>query len=330
VIAVPVSVFDKLLPDLIFAAAWRQGFRPTGALSPLNSYENRVYEIGVEDHPPLIAKFYRPGRWTQEALGEEHRFIMALAGQELPVVEPLLLNEPAEGSPPTLGRQDDFFFAFYPRVRARQSAELDAEQRQQMGRLLARIHMAGEQFPLRHRLLLSPESYGYASLDFLFTEGFIPEHLCRPLESVLLEAVRLTEPAFNRNVRPIATHGDCHWGNILWNDKGPLLIDFDDVISAPAVQDLWMLCSGSPEEIKSQRKDVLDGYETFRAFEYESLALIEPLRTLRIIRHAAWIGQRYDEEIFKRAFPYYLDDRYWESFLLTLKEQIGLMCERAA
>jgi len=319
-----VAGFDSLLPELILDSVFLQGMRPTGALFPLNSYENRVYQIDLEEADPIIAKFYRPGRWSAEAIAEEHRFVNALAEAEIPVVQPLPLPNNL-GIQKTLAETEGFFYAFFPKFRGREHDEITNEDRQWLGRTLARLHKVGENFTAPHRLRLTPETYGYESLDYILEQDFIPSDLLENLEATLLQVLDMVTPYFEDDIQAIAVHGDCHPGNVLWNAKGPTLLDFDDMVIAPPIQDLWMLFNGSEEEKRLQRKAFFEGYETFREFDESTWILSEPLRTLRMIRHAAWIGQRYGEPAFQRAFPYYRERRYWEEFLLSMKEQIGVL-----
>lgn len=316
--------FEDLLPTVILDAVQRQGVRPRGSLFPLNSYENRVYTVDLEEQEPIVAKFYRPGRWSAEAIAEEHRFVVALADAEVPVVEPLILDHPVPECD-SLGKTGDYYYAFFPKFRGREHDEITDVDRAWMGKVLARMHRVGEAFPLSHRPRLDPETYGYESLEFILGLAFIPADLREGIESVLERVLALVEPYFPPDLPAVAVHGDCHPGNILWNPEGPHLVDFDDMLLAPAVQDIWMLFSGTADEQERQRRIFFENYETFRPFDGNSLALVEPLRTLRIIRHAAWIGQRYAEPAFQRAFPYYRERRYWEEFLNSLKEQISLL-----
>ncbi len=315
--------FDHLLPETIFKSVTDQGFQPTGVLYPLNSYENRVYEVGVEDGPPLTVKYYRPGRWDQKALEDEHRFLALLKEHELPIVSPFSLRKSLLGLP-TLAKENDIFYAVYPKFRGAQKAELHNEDRQWLGRLLARLHNLGASFPCRHRLTLTPETYGDASLSWILEQEFLPEDLRKSVEICLKQAIDLTRPAF-QHAQNITVHGDCHLGNLLWDREGPHLLDFDDMVLAPAIQDAWLLFYGDDGERAEQQKYFLEGYETFRPFDRSSFKLAEPLRTLRMIRHAAWIGQRYAEPAFQKAFPYYEQRRYWEEFLQSIKEQISLL-----
>jgi Ser/Thr protein kinase RdoA (MazF antagonist) len=318
--------FSHLLPETLMTAVQQQGFQPTGVFYPLNSYENRVYEIQLEEHDPIVAKFYRPGRWSAEAIGEEHRFTHALVEAEIPVVEPLSLSSSLKGFG-SLAKIDDILYAFYPKFRGRQHSDLSLEELEWLGRSLGRLHNVGEAFKAKHRLQLSLETYGYGNVEFILTQPFLPKDLVDHLKSSLYQALKGVEAHFPKNLLSIPLHGDCHHGNILWGKEGPVLLDFDDMVIAPPVQDIWMLFFGSKEEQREQQDAFFKGYELFRDFDFSTLRLAEPLRTLRLIHHSAWIGRRYEEEIFQRAFPYYREHRYWEEFLQTMKEQISLLQE---
>lgn len=325
--------FDHLLPETIFETVALQGFRPTGLLFPLNSYENRVYEVGIEaeDGPSaIIAKYYRPSRWSVEAIAEEHRFVQILAESEIPVVSPLSLKKPL----PTIttlaqtnAESGKIFYTLFPKFRGREHAEVTNDDRRWLGRTLARMHNVAEHFSSNHRLHLTPQTYGHDSLSFILTQTFLPADLKELIEQHLLQALELVIPHFGNGLKTIPLHGDCHPGNILWNNDGPHLLDFDDMVVAPPVQDVWMLFNGSEAEKREQQEAFFEGYEIFREFDHATLTLAEPLRTLRMIRHAAWIGQRYEEPTFQRAFPYYTERRYWEAFLQSIKEQISLLQE---
>jgi len=318
--------FANLLPNTIFDAVSEQGLVPTGTLFSLNSYENRVYEIHLEDHDPIVAKFYRPGRWSAQTIADEHRFLKKLEEVEIPVVVPLPLKKSASLLP-TLGQSGEYPFAFFPKFRGREHADITNDDRQWLGRTLGRLHNIGEVFKAEHRLRLNPETYGYASLDYILKQTFIPGDLKTNLETILKAVLKRIEPFFPPGLKMIALHGDCHPGNILWNVQGPHLLDFDDMVVAPPVQDLWMLFHGSEEEKAEQREAFFKGYRMFRDFDEHSFRLTEPLRSLRMIRHAAWIGQRFEEPVFQKAFPYYRESRYWEQFLLSMKEQLSLLQE---
>ena len=318
--------FKDLLPDIIFETASCQGYQPTGALFPLSSYENRVYEIGVEEGEPIIAKYYRTGRWSVGAIADEHHFIEALAEAEIPVVSPLVLKKPISALS-TLAQYQDLYYSFYPKFRGRERAEYTLDDLRWLGRSLGRLHNIGETFRAKHRLHLNPQTFGYDSLEFILNHNDVPDELKSKLELHLEQALELCEPYFTPQLKIITVHGDCHPGNILWNQVGPYLLDFDDMVIAPPVQDIWMLFNGTADEKQKQREAFFEGYEIFREFDYSTLKLTEALRTLRMIRHAAWIGQRYEESAFKIAFPYYKERRYWEAYLQEIREQIALLQE---
>lgn len=324
--------FEHLLPDTIFETVEAQGFRPTGVISPLNSYENRVYEIGLEEADPIIAKYYRPGRWSAKAIAEEHQFLKILAEAEVPVVTSFelkrhiaesrhldRLQEPGSGS--------DIYYAFFPKFRGRAHDEITNDDRLWLGRTLARLHNIGEHFLAPSRLSLNPKTYGYDNLPIILGQEHLPDDLKSRVEAMLQNALALVDPYFQKETKAFPVHGDCHPANILWNNVGPHLLDFDDLAVAPPVQDLWMLFYGDEQEREGQRRVFFEGYETFRKFDQATLILSEPLRTLRMIRHVAWIGQRYEEEAFQRAFPFYAERRFWEEFLQGIKEQISLLQE---
>lgn len=321
--------FSTLLPDTLLNAISHQGFSATGAFFPLSSYENRVYEFILNDHDPIVAKFYRPGRWSADAIADEHRFIHALQDLELPVVAPLPLPHPIPLIT-SLAETENLFFAVFPKFRGRSHDEITNDDRKWLGRMIARMHNAGAQLTTPHRPTLTPQSYGYDSLQFILQQPFLTGSLRTTIETIMQHALSLVTPQFTTDLVTFPVHGDCHSGNILWNKDGPHFVDFDDMIIGPPVQDIWMLFHGSAEEQKAQHDAFFEGYELFRKFDYSTLRLAEPLRTLRMIRYAAWIGQRYDDPAFQRAFPYYNQNRYWEEFLLALKEQISALQDSLA
>ena len=316
--------YQALTPELILRALESLGFACDGRLLALNSYENRVYQVGIEDGTPLVAKFYRPGRWTRAAILEEHRFALELAGQELPVVTPL-----SGGDGATLHRQGDFLFAVYPRCGGRWPELDNRERRQQMGRLLGRMHAVGSCQVFQHRPRLDVETLGDASRAFILEQALLPAYLVdayATLTEDLLVQVRALFAAAGTPAQ-LRLHGDCHPGNILWSERGPHFVDLDDCCSGPAIQDLWMLLSGSDDEMRRQLEDLLDGYQTFFDFDHPSIILIEALRTLRIMHYAAWIARRWSDPAFPRAFPWFDSPRYWEEHILALREQAAAMDE---
>lgn len=319
-----MHTFSKLLPDFILDVVASQSYRPDGHIFAHASYENRVYEIGIENEKPIVAKFYRPGRWSKQALIDEHLFLDRLRENELPVIDPIHLKKPIKETP-TLGQIENMYYAFFPKFGGHHNSELDKEKRHRLGRTLARLHNIGEHFTCKDRLSINPKTYGYNNLNKILERRELPDDMVDALKKTLVTCVDLTALYFKRPVQNIALHGDLHHGNILWNDRGLFLTDFDDMLVGPAVQDIWMIFSGTAEEIKIQHSEFFEGYEMFRPFDQNTLSLIEPLRTLRMIRHAAWIGERFNEPLFQRTFSYYDTRRYWEEFLLALKEQAGLM-----
>jgi Ser/Thr protein kinase RdoA (MazF antagonist) len=317
--------YSALTPDVILNAVEQSGWQTDGRLLALNSYENRVYQVGIEDARPLIVKFYRPGRWSNAAILEEHAFALELAAHELPVVAPMLVGES------TLLKADGYRFALYPRQGGRWPELGTAEERKWMGRFIARIHSIGATRPFRERPTLDIESFGHQPSRYLQEHGFIPAHLeaaYRTLASDLLKQIEAIHAAMGK-IRQIRLHGDCHPGNILWTDDGPHFVDLDDCRTGPAIQDLWMLLSGERQEMQIQFTDIIEGYLQFFEFDPRELQLIESLRTLRIIHYAAWLAQRWEDPAFPMAFPWFNSPRYWEEHILALREQAGLLNEPA-
>lgn len=318
--------FDKLTPDFILHAAEEQGFHTTGILYPLNSYENRVYEIDVANSRKIVGKFYRPGRWPLAAIVEEHDFVSRLAHAGLSVVAPFVLPYPMPEAK-TLACSQNMIMAFYPRITGTQHADYSATELKALGTFLAQLHETGARFECTQRPPLDPDSYGFSQLDVIFSLPFIPDDLRAALEATLTRAVEMTIPYFQNEWEYVTVHGDFHAGNVLWQAGTPHVVDFDDMLEAPPVQDVWMLLNGSSEEKKLQADAFFSAYEKIRPFDRDSLVLCEPLRSLRLTRHAAWIGGRYAEPAFQRAFPYFTQRRFWEEYLLTMKEQVGILQE---
>ena len=315
--------FAGLGPETILDAVESVGFHCSGALQALNSYENRVWQVGVDEGAPLVAKFYRPGRWSDAQIAEEHDFTAAMAAEELPVVTPLVIDGRS------LFAHGGFRFALFPRQGGR-APEFDrAETLEWMGRLMARIHIVGARSNFAVRETLNIASFGAASRDWLLDNQAIPEELESVWAGVADEALDRAADAFSRAgaVTPLRLHGDCHAGNVLWTADGPHFVDFDDARMGPAIQDLWMLLSGEPEEMGQQFGHVLAGYEMFREFDDRELQLIEALRTLRLIHHSAWLARRWGDPAFPAAFPWFATRRYWEERILELREQIAAMQE---
>jgi Ser/Thr protein kinase RdoA (MazF antagonist) len=317
-----VHPYSQLSPDLLLTALEAAGFRCDGRLLALNSYENRVYQVGIEDKSPVVAKFYRPGRWSRAAILEEHKFSLELATQEIPVVAPC---QDSHGE--TLHQHDGFLFAVYPRCGGRWP-DLDTRaQRQQMGRFLGRLHAVGAVGRFAHRGKLDIDTLGRSARAFLLEQQLIPNYLLEAYATLSAELLDQIQNRFDAAgpLRQIRLHGDCHPGNILWTDAGPHFVDLDDCRNGPAIQDIWMLLSGDADEMRAQLEDLLEGYQTFCDFDYPGVLLIEPLRTLRIMNYAAWIARRWDDPAFPRAFPWFDSPRYWEEHILSLREQAAAL-----
>ncbi|WP_153162510.1 serine/threonine protein kinase [Zoogloea sp. 1C4] len=315
--------FGPLTPDFVLSAVEASGLVCDGRLLTLNSYENRVYQVGIEDAQPLIAKFYRPGRWSDEAILEEHAFLAELADAEIPAVPALEVG----GS--TLHHYEGFRVALFPRRGGRAPELDDPAVLGWLGRFLGRIHAIGANKPFAHRPDLTIRSFGEEPRDELLASPFLPSELRETWRSVVDQALDGVRRCFERaGEQPmIRLHGDVHGGNVLWTDAGPHFVDFDDARNGPAVQDLWMLLSGDAPAMARQLDHVLEGYEQFADFDPASLHLVEALRTLRLIHYAGWIARRWDDPAFPAAFSWFDTPRYWQDMILSLREQVALMDE---
>jgi Ser/Thr protein kinase RdoA (MazF antagonist) len=315
--------FSTLSPDLVLDALESVGFYSDGRLLALNSYENRVYQVGMEDGAPIIAKFYRPERWSDAAILEEHGFVRELVSAEIPVVPALVINEAS------LFNFNGFRFALFTRHGGR-APELDhSDTLERLGRFIGRIHAVGAQAPYMHRPAMTPNTFGKEPFEWLLAHPFIPQDLLASYRSTVEHALAGVQRCFDRagDVKTIRLHGDCHVGNVLWTDAGPHFVDFDDSRSGPAIQDLWMLLSGERSDMVKQMADLLAGYEDFCEFDPRELYLVEALRTLRQIHYAAWLARRWDDPAFTTAFPWFNTQLYWQNHILALREQIALMDE---
>jgi len=315
--------FAGLQPEDIVATLTDLGFDCDGRFLALNSYENRVYQIGIEDERPVVAKFYRPGRWSDESIGEEHQFSLDLAAQEIPVVPPLKIDGD------TLKQAGHYRLAVFL-CRGGRAPDLDNYALlTQLGRLVARIHLEGEVSPFRHRPRIDINSYGVESINYLLDNDFIPEENCAAYESIVELVLDGVEACFERagNTQELRLHGDFHPGNVLVNQDRLHIVDLDDCRHGPAVQDLWMFLSGDHAEQTPQLEALLEGYQSFRRFDPRELHLIEALRSLRIMHYAAWLARRWEDPAFKVAFPWFDSPRYWDDHVLALREQVALMQE---
>jgi len=314
--------YAGLTAECVLDALDSVGVRGDGRMIALNSYENRVYQLWRDDAQPVVAKFYRPSRWSDDAILEEHALIEELDAHEVPAVPPMAIGGR------TLHRFGDFRFSIFARHGGR-APEL--EQRatlEHLGRFIARMHTVGGARPFAHRPALTIESFGDESRAFLLEHEFVPADIRAAWTSIVDQALQAVRHAYaDRAVGMIRLHGDCHGGNVLWTDDGPHFVDFDDSRSGPAVQDLWMLLSGDRAAMEGQLRILVGAYESFRDFDRRELALIEPLRTLRLLHYSAWIARRWNDPAFPAAFPWFNTQRYWQDRILELREQVALMDE---
>jgi len=291
----------------------------------LNSYENRVYQIWMEEGPPVVAKFYRPARWSDAAIAEEHSFTAELASRELPVITATTIADR------TLHRFHDFRFAVFPKRGGRAPELEDLKTLEWMGRFIGRIHAVGALAPFRERPTLDVATFGEEPRDYLAANGFLPPELRESWERLVGLALDGIRRCYDRagSVRALRLHGDCHAGNVLWTDDGPHFVDFDDSRMGPAVQDLWMLLSGDRLAMTAQLDALLSGYEDFFEFNPRELQLVEALRALRMIHYEAWLARRWNDPAFPAAFPWFNTQRYWQDQVLDLREQVARMDEPA-
>ena len=316
--------YYSLDPDTVLQAVESTGLMSDGRLLALNSYENRVYQVGIDEETPVVAKFYRPGRWSDEQIQEEHDFSLELEDAEIPLIAPQVINGE------TLHRHKGFRFALFRRQGGHAPELDDRDTLLWLGRFIGRIHLLGRSRPFSCRPALTPERFGDDSITTILQGNWLPPHMETPFESLASDLMISIRNAYERagEVQSIRLHGDCHPGNLLWRD-GPFFVDMDDCQSAPAIQDLWMLLSGDSGEMEQQLGDVIKGYRQFCPFDTRELQLVEALRTLRMLHHAAWLARRWEDPAFPMAFPWFDSPRYWEDLVLSLREQLAIMQEPA-
>jgi Ser/Thr protein kinase RdoA (MazF antagonist) len=314
--------YEHLTPDVILGAVEMYGFESTGSILALASYENRVYQIGVAEGF-VVAKFYRPGRWSTDAILEEHEFSLELAAQEIPVVPPLVHGGE------TLHTLDGYRFAVYERRGGRWPELGTSDDREWLGRFLGRIHAVGGARRFTERPTLDREELGFRSAQQVLEGDWLPPHLVTSYERVAEQLLDAIDHSFEEAgaYRELRIHGDCHRNNVLWTDAGPHFVDLDDCMNGPAVQDLWLFLAGSRDEMAAQLGDLLEGYGKFADFDYRELQLIEALRALRLLHYTAWITRRWDDPAFPRAFPWLGEARYWEEHVQALLEQCAVLDE---
>ncbi len=326
--------FFSLTPEIVLNEIERNSsFRCTGRILPLNSMENRVYEIEIELDSPakspsdqfIVAKFYRPGRWSREQIAEEHEFLADLKDNELPVIPPLA-NKHGE----TLFKlsEAEIYFTIFPKMGGRIADEMQDEKLRTTARLIARLHNVGAMKESAHRLKLDTETYGLANLEYLTNHNFIPENFESRYQDIVKKICEASSPWFSQASYQ-RIHGDCHLGNILEGRESIVLVDFDDMVQGPCVQDLWLIIPGRDEYAKQQMEQFISAYELMRPFDRSSLKLIEPLRALRYVHFSAWIARRWQDPIFPKFFPHFGSERYWQEQIMDLHEQYELICQQA-
>ena len=316
--------YQNLTPDRILDAVETCRCRCDGRLQALNSYENRVYQVWLDDGSARVAKFYRPGRWTDAAILEEHAFALELAEHEIPVVAPLAFDDGR-----TLHEHGGYRFALYPR-RPGRSPELESHDTLTwLGRFIGRIHAVGALRPFTHRLALDIERFGRESSRFVLENGFVAPDLRDTYRSVVDDVLERVGRCYARagRAKMIRLHGDCHAGNILWTDEGPHFVDLDDACMGPAIQDLWMCLAGDRRMMEGQLEALIAGYREFCDLDPAEIVLVEALRTLRMIHYAGWLARRWEDPAFPANFPFFNTQRYWQDHILALREQAALLDE---
>ena len=317
------SDYTELTPETILAAVESLGYETSGRFLALNSYENRVYRCDLEEGGGIIAKFYRPGRWSDQAIDEEHAFAQELVEQEIPVVAPIVKDSVS------LFRHQGYRFTLYP-LRGGRWPDLETrDDLNWMGRFIARIHNVGRSSSFQHRHQIEINRMGNEPAAYLQQHGFIPGYLEQAYQTLVDDLLKEIQAAFDRcgHYQSIRLHGDCHRSNVLWTDDGPHFVDLDDCCNGPAIQDLWMLLSGERQEMTEQLCDLLEGYEEFATLELNELHLIEALRSLRMMHYAAWLAKRWSDPAFPMAFPWFNSTQYWEQHVLELREQLSRLHE---
>lgn len=328
--------YSQLDPQQVLDALEAVGLHGDGRVLQLNSYENRVFQVFLEDahegHRAVVAKFYRPGRWSDAQILEEHSFALELAAAEVPVVPPLILTPCAAGvqllgTPATLACGYGHRYGVSARCAGREPELEDPAALRQLGRFIGRLHAVGRQRQFTHRHHLNPRADGQRALRLLLDGGFVPDTERPAWQQACEQALGAVVAAFEavQTLETLRLHGDCHLGNVLWRDGSPHIVDLDDAMQGPAVQDLWMLVSGDHTTMAQQLNTLLEGYEQFCEFDDRERALIEPLRTLRMLRHSAWLAERWSDPTFPLNFPFFGSAAYWNQQTTQLREQIELM-----
>ncbi len=323
-----IQDYSRLNPDAVINAVESKGFFSDARVLALNSYENRVYQIGIEDEDPIIAKFYRPGRWTEEQILEEHTFSQELHELEIPAIPPIYLEDSSTTERQSLFVYEGYRFALYKRRGGRAPELTDLDQLYWLGKLMGRIHAIGQTKKFQYRPTLSIKSFITHPYDYILEHKFMPSLFIESYKAIVADILQHVESNYQKfPPNLIRLHGDCHPGNILWTDNGPHFVDFDDSRNGPAIQDLWMLLSGERSDQEKQLREIIDGYEEFCDFDRTELNLIESLRSMRIIHYAGWLAKRWTDPAFPRAFPWFNTEQFWGEHILQLKEQLAILQE---
>jgi Ser/Thr protein kinase RdoA (MazF antagonist) len=316
--------YSELTPDVVLTAVESLGYVTDARIFALNSYENRVYQIGLEDKPNIIVKFYRPDRWSTEQILEEHSFTQELADLEIPVVPPL--NFPGKG---TLLEFNGFQFSVFEQFRGRPPELDNLDNLLVMGRFVGRIHAVGALSNFSHRVALTLDRFAISSRQFLLENNFLPPTLLQAYETLSQDLIDKMQQRFEAHgpITRLRLHGDCHTGNVLWKDDIPHFVDFDDIMMGPAMQDLWMMLSGDRNQRQAQLLELAEGYNEFHDFRASELELVESLRTMRLMNYSAWLAKRWEDPAFPLSFPWFNTERYWAEHILELREQMAALDE---